>query len=350
MADFGTLQLNDVIMHEVPRNARGAELEGVVITDRLVDLDDGDRQFLTRRFRDTLHGRSRPILRDPTVQTSTPDSILRILADPDQVVAESQSITRQLAAVQPGSSNLGLVVVATCSLDRSPGVLVAKVEHQEAMRIEAASDAQGHTFFTVEHLKDLVFGESARIYKVGVFTIGLRAGAVLAGEAIDQQNGLHPAAFFMHSFLGMKLREDPEVLTEQFHSAATIALNDLPANAEQKAAIEGSLIAVLQSNANTIDPRRFVQDFVPAQFQTQFARSLIHESVPQREFSKDLRLVEAKLKRIRIQIENGISIFAPPDQVGPDKAVQLSEAEGSDHDQVVIRGRVTDIASSGSRS
>lgn len=258
-------------------------------------------------------------------------------------------MTTQLATVQPGSSNLGLVVVATCRLEDSPGVLVAKVEHQEAMRLEASTDSTG-TFYTVEHLRDLVFGESARIYKVAVFTTALSSGAVLSGEAVDQQNGLHPASFFMSAFLGMKLREEPDVLTEKFLDAATTAVNSSTASAEQKAAMEGSIIAELQRNVGTIDPARFVTEHIPVELQRAFAAALAREGLPLREFGKDTRLVDSRLRRIRIQLENGVSVLAPPDEVGPDRSVRFSRGEGDIVDQVVIDGRVTDIASSGSRA
>lgn len=347
--NYATLTLDDVMMHQIRRTEEGVAARfDTLLTDAPVSLTSEDRRYLTSRFKKSLLGRATPVIEDLTIQTDVRSFIREAWMPSPDLVDISKRMTLELAAHQPGSALEGLLVVATARVASEEAIVVAKVEHQEAMRLEPVTDSAGLQVFQVERIRDLVFGDVARIFKVAVFVRSASAQGVLSGDIVDEQNGTGIAAYFLGSFLGMKYREEPSVLTEQFVDRLTDAMNASSLPPETRLNIQSSLISEMTSNKRSIDPNEFIRNHVPPEFATEIRTLAADKRAPMVVFPKDTSRIASKLNRVRMNLSNDVHVVAPPDLIGPNGDVSIETSMDGD-DVIRIRGRIESIRNSGSR-
>lgn len=345
---YGSLSLDEIVMHQVRRVKDGSETKfETMLTDEPIVLQPADRDFLTQRFVKVLSGRGLPIVENPTASPLA--GYVRGTWFPQADFVElSKQMTTHLAATQPGNALPGLLVVARGKLAGDELVLVSKVEHQEAMRLEPSTNAAGHQIFTIERLKDLVFGDTAKIYKIAILSKSQSAAGVLSGEIVDEQNGFSIAAYFLGKFMGMKLREEPAVLTERFLDKMTSVINKSSLTSDARLDLQSALVSELASNRKTVDPESFIRDFVPKGHGPEIKALAADEGAPLVVFGKDTQRVSGRMSRLRVDLSNDVHVIAPPELVGPGRDVSIEHS--SDGDRVLIQGgRVSSIKSSGGR-
>lgn len=311
-----------------------------------------DRVFLTRRFIKALSRGAVAVVENSSDQRLVPDTIRSLWAEQDDLVKASQTIVTHLANSQPATALAGLLVVANATLGGDECVLIAKVEHQEAMRIEPIVSEAGVRIFQLQRLHDLVFGDAARIYKIAVLSKAASSTGQVAGTLADEQNGTGQAAYYLRAFMGMKLREEPPVLTEQYMERMTAVLNKSTMPPENKVDAQMALLADLKSNVPQVSGQQFIRDFVPQEYQTQVRDLAIEAEVPLVSFAKDLVRVNSRLSRVRIDMTNDVYIIAPFDSVGEGKQVVVTtnDTELGPRDTVTISGgELRNIKPNGSR-
>lgn len=349
MTYYSLLSLGDIMMHQITRASREAPFE-LTLTEEPVELTPQNREFLTSRLVDALRSRDLPIVRDTAVDSTTPSCILGIWGDPVTLVEQSRSMAGELKSIQPGTSLPGLLVVAVGKLGGDDVIVVAKIEHQAAIRIETQTNAAGHQVFRLERLKDLVFGDGARVYKVAVFSRAASSTGQLSGDLADVQNRGGLANYFLSSFLGMKLREEPAVLTEQFLTRMTSAINDSSLSPEDKLNVQSALVSQLASNTSQVSGHAFIRDHVPSGHQSELSHLASTAKVPMSQFPKDTGQVATRLRRLRLDYSDDIVVIAPPEAVGDGKRVQVSQSDANGSDTITITGgRLGNVRSNGSR-
>jgi len=348
-ASYSSLRLGDVMMHQIIRSPSGeADRFQTITTDEPVSMNASNLTFLTDRFIKALTGRALPIVEDATVPSNTPAKVRSLWSGSLSLTESSQHLAEELRASQPGSALAGLLVVAEASLGGDDALLVAKVEHQAAMRIETETTDDGHTIFRIEQLRELVFGDGAKIYKIAVLSRVASATGQLAGEVVDDQNGNRFAAYFLGKFMGMKLREEPAVLTQNFLERMTGTINESSMDPETKLDVQAALLSQLNSNLASVSPRQFIQNFVPPAHQTEIDALAQQKSVPLVDFPRDTSRVNSQIRQLRMDMSNGIRIIAPAESVGEGKAVQIED--GLDGDTVTITGgKLRNVRGNGSR-
>lgn len=347
---YATLNLGDVMMHQIVRlQSGGSGAFSVVLTDEPVTMSADNLAFLTSRFVKALTGRALPATEDGSQAAQAPGRIKSLWANTEQLPKVSKSLAQDLNNIQPGTALPGLLVVAEATLGGDDALLVAKVEHQAAMRIEAQTNDAGHRIFLIEQLRELVFGDSAKIYKIAVFSKPASATGFLAGEVVDDQNGNRFARYFLGKFLGMKLREEPAVLTQNFLERLTTTINSSSMAPDDRLDVQSALLSELNSNRNNVDPQAFIRNHVPAGHQTEIAALAAEKKVPMTVFPKDASRVASQIKRLRLDLSNGVHVIAPAEAVGEGKAVQIN-SNAADGDTVTITGgRLTAVKGNGGR-
>lgn len=353
MIDYSSLQLLDVFMHQVTKNVPGARPRFTThLTDAPVNLADNDRSFLTRRFvRALTRGAVAVIESSGALLNPAPDEIRALWSGTTELSKVSKSLAGHLADCQPATALAGLLVIAEARLGPDECVLVAKVEHQEAMRINQVVNEDGNRVFELERLRDLVFADGTRIYKIAILSKAASSTGQLGGTLADEQNGSGHAAYYLQTFMGMKLREEPPVLTEQYLDRMTNVVNKSTMGPEHKIEVQMALLADLKSNVSDLDAHRFIRDFVPSDYQTQIRNLAGEAEVPLVRFPKDLTRVSSKLTRVRIDMSNDVYVIAPSDSVGEGKQVEVHESDAAgDADIVTITGvSIRNIKPNGSR-
>ena len=337
MTNFSSLRLKTIVMHQIRKNSGESEFRfRVHLTDEAIVMEPDDQAFLTRRFVKALSGRGIAVMEDRTLPDVVPSEARGIWSDESRFIEHSKDIALHLASVQPGSALEGLLVVALGDVSGDEFILISKVEHQEAMRLEPVTNADGHQVFEIERIRDLVFGDTARIYKIGILSKALSSTGVLSGELVDDQNGNRFADYFLGRFLGMRLQEEPSVLTERFLDSFTKAINASSMPAERKLDTQSALVAELQSNAHQVSPEGFIRNHVPSGFGPEIREIAVLSGATFGTFTKDTTRITNHISRIRMEMANGVLVIAPPDEIGEGKAVTVDST--NDGDLVTISG------------
>lgn len=335
-------------MHQVTISiASGEKRFEAILTDVPVRLSHVDTGYLKDRFRDALEKRALAIVPSADVDSPTPGQIAAHFAS-DDLKAASRALAMQLAKSQRLTAKTGLLVVADATLEGVACVLVAKVEHQEAMQAELTVLDSGEKALSIKRIPDLVFGEQNRIYKVAVLRQQGDSGSTIDGFLADVQNGGGFANYYLGEFLGMKLADEPEVLTERFLDQMTDAIRQSSLDADEKMEAQAALAITIKSNSPFIDANDFVQNHIPHSHQMNVLAAASARGVPMASFQKDSRRISSKLDNLRIDLGDGISLLTPPGSVGPDGVVKIKRQNSASGEEVydvridgVSLGRVT---------
>lgn len=340
--NFGSLSIRTIAMHQVSRRADAAQ--GPILSDVATALDADQQAFLQLQFRKVLGTNARPITEDAGL-SKTPDAVRAYLASQAALLETSQALAKELQALQPPVSPGGIFICAECEIEKVPSLLVAKLEHEYGVRAHPTQLANGQTTFTVEFLQDLLLTSGSKIFKVALFTAEAAAQPPLSGVLVDRQfAGSGVAQYFLTSFLGCKLTERADILTQSFHSASEAWINTIP-DAEKKGRYQVALLSDLQSNRKTLSVDKFASEHLEVNDRDDYSAALTGAGVPRREFERDTTLIKSKIGRLRLDTKSGVMVLAPPETL-EDGTVRLENHDDEtttisvrDHLQKVTGGR-----------
>lgn len=217
---------------------------------------------------------------------------------------------------------------------------MAKVELERGIRAEP-EESNGIITFTVSLLDDLVFGETSRVFKIGLFSSAdMGDDDRLNGWAVDRQRaGPDLAGFFLHEYLGCDYARRADVITKTYFDESERWINSLQDD-EKRARYEVALLSDLQSGRGEVRPQVFARDHLDEEDRDAFAASLPAD-VRRGSFTKDTKLVPLKL--VKVTTARGVKVLAEPEFVGTgdDDVVQVQQS------RVTVRDEVTDVSGQG---
>lgn len=260
------------IVHEIPKGRYSADGQArVALSAAETELALETRRFVEDNMLDFALKKPRNIVEDIASSSKVRDLVRQVLTDPGRCfVQASQEIAQILHETQTGNSPSGILIVALLGSGESASVAILKAEHQEGMRLQRVGNSStGH--FDLEHLNELIVGNNSRVYKIAVLRA---ANGSLAGEMVDQQNGVAFADFFMTSFLGCRLADNSEVRTKQFMEAALDYVNKEVRDEAKQARYATALVAYMASPADTFQAAEFADQFLEVDDRDDFVHSL----------------------------------------------------------------------------
>lgn len=342
MSDFSTLQIVGVILHRIPAGTRKAEdPDTIAYSEAPVKFETRDRTYIEKRLRDVLIGHSRPVIEDSDAEVDTPAKIRTLLGSGD-LVAESAHLARSLHEKQKAISPPGLFMVIRGTLEKEACIIVTKIEPQDGMRMEPTI-IDGKATFEAQYLRDLVFGERTRVYKVGVFRAsGAAKDGKLTGDVVDPQQGGGDVAEFFVEFLGCKFVHRPDWQTQQFFKAAQKVISEVAKDDPDTAAdYQMAVLSEMRSQARQISPEDFAAHHIKAEHRDDFMARVVSAGVPRRAFTKDVSLIKNRVRRIQINTANGATILAPPAMW--DEGLVSIETSDDGTSQIVVKDKVTRV-------
>lgn len=342
MRSLASLRLTELILHKVPAAGRHDENPPPVrLSNVLIELTDQQRLYFQDRLRKALGADAREVVESSEVEYEVPGWLRAFLVQRDtDLVAISQRLANKLRAVQSGASNDGLLLVAACEWGRQHAILLAKVELERGIRAEP-EEKNGKVTFSLSLLNDLVFGETSRVFKIGLFSAeDLDEDERLSGFAVDrQQQGPDIAGFFLNEYLGCDYAQQADVITKSYFDTMQGWINSLPDD-EKRARYEVALLSDLQSGRNDIRPSRFAREHLDEDDRDAFLAQL-PAGTRRQGFAKDTALVP--IKWMKVTTEKGVKILADAELVGSDPTAVVRVQAGV----VTVTDRVADVSGQG---
>lgn len=316
--------IEQAIIHEVPR---GKYVPGTEAQLRLSEaptvLAAETRRFVQEDMLDFALRSPRYVVQDPNSSSTTPSLVSEILKDPGKTfVDNSKKLAANLYAAQTGASPSGILIVAIVKSGEGRSVAILKAEHQEGMQLKQI-DEQGVSHFDLEHLNELIIGNNSRVYKIAVLH---DTADGVAGEMVDQQNGVGFAAFFLSNFLGCELAENSEVQTKEFVDFAMNYANDVALDPVKQARYATAVVAYVQSPSETFEAAEFAEAFLDAEDRDDFLASMPGE-MRSAVITKNTKLVPGHAGGLRFY-GNGVVVSASAEALERGALEVLSDDEG----------------------
>jgi hypothetical protein len=318
--DTGNMEVTQWVIHEIPKTFRAHDGVTPTLSRAISPYDTEVARFFERKISDSL-GKSRHQIQPADDEHPVPVTITELLgASGDGLLDASTALAQHLFAAQSGAMSPGLLVVTHGTYQGSASIVaVLKLEKEEGARA-ATTEIDGMSTFSVEYMRDLFLTGRTRVFKVSVFMLDSDDPSQLDGWISDPQSrGVDVADFFLHSFLGCQLVDDPKIATRQFHAGVENFINTQVADPATKARYETALVAELQGNSTEVSIRSFAERYLDLKDRAPFEKAITAAGLA-RSFVKDTALT--KLARVQYEFVQGVKVSYPADT--PDDVVTVN--------------------------
>jgi hypothetical protein len=248
----------------------------------------------------------------------------------------SQAFAKCLHDYQTGAMSAGLLTVMDCTVGGRPAVVILKLEREEGAQLEE-SQRDGKRTYEMSVLDNLVLTDGTRLFKSALFQSAGTGAGDFDGVGCDDQRSFGSTdelAQFWLRFMGCRLKEEPRVATKKFFEVAVRYVNDAVGDPVEKNTIYEHVVSELKSQKRSFSPRRFIEDYLPAEHQQPFTSFLTENHVALHQFILDTSEISRRLRRRSFHTARGITVTVPEEGSG---IVQV-EAE-----RIVVNDAVTKV-------
>lgn len=337
------LTINRIIIHEVPRHLRSDTGSCPTYSEVESPLDNQLRVFFKEKLIETVGSSSAYEVEFDSAATSPVPQLVRdfLAGSPGDFVEMSKKAAKHLHDAQGGVSPGGLVTLVDCTIGAKKAIGILKLEKEEGVRLSQTTH-EGKRTFDVSYIRDLILTRKTKLFKVGFF-VPTDDGEV-QGTVCDEQRGYMPrtevAGFFLTTFLGCRLLEDPRVTTKRFFIAAQDFFNSqLPDPVERTEALT-HLLSELTNQRSLINVRDFARDYLPAPKRQAFLEYLRTTGIPDQTIRKDIELIEPQTKKMALEFESGVTVVGTRDAFGENVKVSRLRTGAA---RVVVTGNLKKV-------
>lgn len=347
--DLGTFFVDQIVVHDVPRNSATTTSAEIIYSDAASPLTPELQNFFKEKTTQSLGRHGYAVEHDPEQTSPVPVLVEGVLQDSEQLIPASRDIARHLYDSQPAVSNPGLLVALLGRLEGAPCLGILKLEREDAIRVEETALPGGGKTFSVAHLRDLMLGKHTRLFKASAFRLPGAGLDTLEGIVSDDQRGYNPttevATFFLARFLGARLRTAPDVATKSFFEATQGWIESEVTEPEKKARYEIALLGEMNRQAHTLSPNAFATENFDAEDRQRYRSFLEAAEVPTSSIEKDLKLIAPRVKRLSMRfVESKLKLSGPPEDV--EKFVTVNSTD-SDSAPVEIHDHIDEVSGGG---
>jgi hypothetical protein len=311
-----SFKIRSVMLHDIPRG--NEEDEAPTLTDAPIDLDTDLRKYFRGKIVTSLRDHGVEVVADTNEDDTVRTAVARVLGSSPALAAASRTIATRLDEVQTGRNPAGLLAVITGSVGNRPCVSVLKLEREQGLRFRIRQ-VEGRRIVDLEFLRDLTLTDKTKVFKTSLFIAkgGARASSIV-GRVSDDQRGSQTmtgvANFFLNTFLGCRLKDNPEKATLQFVQAFDGFVNDEVTSADKRGRYQVALLAAMQSQTTAIRPRSFANANLEPADRPSFLDHVREGGLnPDTPFSKDLSLV--KVSGFKMTFESGMVLVGSKDDL-----------------------------------
>jgi hypothetical protein len=309
----------EVVVHDVPQQSDTAPL---TLTDGPITLDQQLRDYFRRKIISSLKLRGLDIVADTTADATVREGIARTLQDPTELVTASKAIAQHLYDSQTDRNPAGLLAVIHGSLGVKPCMAIVKLEREQGVRVQL-NVVQGKTLIDMQYLRDLTLTEKTRIFKTTILETNSQfEPESLSGRASDDQRGMEDghlgvAAFFLRTFLGCRLRDNPEKTTADFFEGSVDHFNAAITDPNKRARYSVALLSAMEAQAIDIRPRSFADAHLDEADRPGYLSSLKEQKGldPEVTFQKDTTRIEKHVSGFKMVFESGMTLIGRQDDL-----------------------------------
>ena len=332
--DLGTLFIDKLIVHDVPKRLKGQESDGPILSEIESPSTAEIQNYFKEKTVGTLKEIRYEVADDPGADSPVPGLSADLLSGQRDLVPASQEMAKHLFECQSGVNSAGLLVVGLGVVGSDSALILMKLQREEGVRVRQES-LDGNMTFNIEHVQNLLLTDQTRVFKAGLFVASNNADELLDGLVSDNQRGYSPrteiASFFLRDFLGCQLRESADVKTKEFFESSENFINEQVKDPVRRTSYQSALIAEMNSNRQQIRPQSFAASHLRGSDRARFVAYLRDNGVTGT-VVKDTALVRSQISRIQVDLESGISVIASSEAF--DSHVEL---EALDDDQVRMK-------------
>ncbi len=341
--DITRLRIEKIIVHDVPRRSLTGDTESLRLSEVESVLTQDLSNFFRERVVASLQSGAYGVAFDTESESPVPTLILDNLSrQTKSFVTTSRLIAEHLHITQKGNASSGLLIVMQGSLPQMSSLAILKLERQRGL-LATPEEHDGKATFDIQQVHNLMLTERTRVFKVGLFVQEGDTLDTVWGQVSDKQRGERPvtevAGYFLRTFLGCRLREEPEVTTKRFFQATQVFINDKVSDAPTKARYHVALLATLNNQEDAVRPRDFAEEHIDINDRQAYMEWLREEGVPINEFPKDTGTIGGQLKRIQLDFEGGVVILATPEALADKERISI-EPLGDSLTRVVVEDRL----------
>ena len=319
--DLSTLVVNRVIFHDVPSNSKSGSDTPTLAEDE-TQIDARHRSHLKTKLAQVLKSKGAyPTDFDSKTASPVPDHIRTFTSGttkPAKFVEMTQKLAGYLFEQQHGAISPGLLCVIDVTASGRRGLVLMKLEREEGAQLQLTSHS-GKKAFDMSVLDNLVLTDGTRLFKSAFFLRTGQAEDNFRSIVCDSQHRVTASteiARFWLRFLGCRPQIAPRVATQQFYDSALKFINDAIPDPIVKNDVYEHLQSQMKSQAITFSPPRFVEDFVPVEYQKSFRDHLIEHSVPMAQISKDVEDIRGRLRQQAFVTAKGARVTVPAESAG----------------------------------
>lgn len=340
-----TFSVADVMVHDIPQG--NSQSEELTLTDDLIELDDDLREYFRRKIVGSLIEHGVDVVADENEDDTVRTAVASILRQPSDLPPASRTVAQRLDQVQTGRNPPGLLAVITGVVDDQPCVSVLKLEREQGLRFRIKV-VNGHRIVDLEFLRDLTLTDKTKVFKTSLLVPAGQTEAnasTIVGRASDDQRGSQTmagvATFFLSTFLGCRLKDNPEKSTLQFVQAFETFVNDAVQSAEKRGRYQVALLAKMQDHSGEIRPRSFATTSLDSADRPAFLDRVRDVGLePETPFPKDLGLI--KVNGFKMTFRSGMVLVGSKEDLDERVEIRPDNAEpGVDINDTIerLRGR-----------
>lgn len=341
---IASLTLSSLVLHEVPKAWKHSPTPAapLVYSQTHVPMTSDQKKYMQERLHKSLSikGQAREVQEMENHTSPVPDILRALLTHPQSnYIVPSQNLADHLRNVQDGGSPAGLFLFARCQWNRQPSVLVAKVELERGIQVKQTKIG-GLDTYDMTLLKDLVFGQTSKVFKVGLFSVEDLDVSTnrLRGIAIDQQvGGSDVAQLFLLHYLGCEFVANAAQVTKVFFDSSTEFFTNNVADPIKKSEYVIALVSELKSRKTSINPTAFAREHLDDDDQDRFLNYLGNSSVPLGSFTKSMDYIPTNL--IQYETETNIVIIATHEDATRSLEVR--------RDSILVKGGIKKVGTRG---
>lgn len=347
--EFINFKIDKVIIHKIFRREDKSIMVPPLYNETCSTLDIEAKRALNTRIIRAFGNDAHSI--EMSIENTEEESVYKYITDfwlTDQsdthFIELSKRLTQLLAKAQ--ASRLypdGIVIVlkGTTKPISVDYIAIVKAEISDGFNIE---NNNGESI--IQYVNNLLLTSQQKLHKIGLFINNQVRGRKIEKKDVsvflfdsNTADSVSDAksTYFYKTFLGLKFREDADVMTNKFYTYTKRFINNSGLEPAERirlqTALHGYLVVRNNLNINLSDfaDEFFTEDSV----KDKYLNELEELGVPRTSIRKDLSMISNKKTR-KLSFENAIKITAPIDEFDENVII---EDDGNGNTIIKIRGK-----------